>query len=71
MYLLFSVIGLLIGAFWYGTSVAMVIGLGAGLLVVGIFHLVIKVNSETGSKSALDGCLLFILLEVVLAWLSG
>ena len=71
MYLFLSIIGLLIGAFGYGTSMAMAIGVGLGLLVAGIIHVVIKVSSERGSSSALDGCLLFILLEGIFAGLSG
>ncbi|RLC46740.1 MAG: hypothetical protein DRH57_05490 [Candidatus Cloacimonadota bacterium] len=71
MYLFFTVIGLLIGAFGYGTSIAMAIGVGVGLLVAGIIHITIRASSERGSSSAFDGCLLFILLEGIFAGLSG
>lgn len=71
MYLLFAVIGLLIGAFGYGTSMAMAIGVGAGIVVAGFIHLIMKASTERGSSSAFDGCLVFILLEGIIAGLSG
>lgn len=63
MYLLFALIGLLIGGFtsnWDGGHVA--IGALIGVVVAIIFKLLGKLFSS-GNASAFDGCLLLILLE--------
>lgn len=71
MYLLSSLIGLLIGAFVYGTSVAMAIGFGIGLVVAVVIHLLMMISSDRGSSSVFDSCILFILLEGIFIGLSA
>ena len=67
MYLIFGVIGLVIGGFSVGSSFAMFIGFVLGIVVCGLCHISPRANNKS---SVFDGCIILLILEIVFSGLG-
>lgn len=70
MYLLFAIVGLVIGGFTSGEASAMLIGMVVGIVVAGLIHIMIKATTDNSRNTWFDGCLLVIFIEGIFAVLS-
>jgi len=63
MYLLLFIGGLIIGALTSGTMTSIIIGGAVGIGIALLIHMLLKVMSDSSSKSVFDGCVLLIIIE--------